>query len=130
MTSASAYARNVDLGPPISYQVLEKGTAVFSSDGARVGDVVHVLAVEDEDVFDGITIEERIGPREHRFVDAPEIEEIHEQGVVLKLTRDECERLPRPSPNPAIMREDPAAPRSIALVSKLRRAWDYLSGNY
>jgi hypothetical protein len=30
----------------------------------------------------------------------------------------------------AIMRDDPAAPRSIALVSKLRRAWDYLSGNY
>ena len=103
---------------------------MLSSDGVHVGDVVHVLAVEDEDVFDGITIEERIGPGGHRFVDAPEVAEIHEQGVVLKLTREECERLPRPSPNPATMRDDPAAPSSIALVSKLRRAWDYLSGNY
>jgi hypothetical protein len=118
----------VDLGAPISYGVLQKGTPVLSCDGAEVGTVGHVLAAEDEDVFDGIVIVEH--PGGHRFADADDIQEIHENGVVLKLTADEAGRLPTPSENPAVMRDDPADPRSSGLADKLRRAWAYLSGDY
>jgi uncharacterized protein YrrD len=120
----------MDLGRPISYQVLETGTAVLSSDGAEVGRVAHVLAVEDEDVFDGIVITEQAGHEGHRFADADDIEEIYERGVLLKLDRDACAKLPRPSENPAVMRDDPAATAAGGLAGKLRRAWDLISGNY
>jgi hypothetical protein len=120
----------VDLGLPISYEVLEPGTPVFSSDGEEIGKVAHVLAVEDEDVFDGIVISEHLGSGGHRFADADDIGEIHERGVLLKLDRAGAERLPEPTANPAVMRDDPAEGRSGALSRKLRRAWDYISGNY
>jgi catechol 2,3-dioxygenase-like lactoylglutathione lyase family enzyme len=125
--TSAGYARPVELGPPISYQVLEAGTKVFSSDGAEVGTVVHVLAVEAEDVFDGIVIAESGG---HRFADANDVAEIHEDGVLLTLDRDACAGLPEPSANPAVMLDDPAAPATGALSNKLKRAWDLLSGNY
>jgi uncharacterized protein YrrD len=120
----------MDLGPPISYQGLQEGTKVLSSDGEQVGTVAHVLAVEAEDVFDGIVIEHLGGGAGHRFADADDIQEIHEQGVLLKLDHAACAALPEPSANPAVMREDPADPASGELGSKLRRAWDRLSGNY
>jgi hypothetical protein len=126
----TGYARRVDAGPPISYEVLEKGTKVLSSDGVEVGSVVHVLADEAEDVFDGIIIDEREGPGGHRFADADAIAEIHANAVLLKLSSAECAQLPKPSPNPAVMHEDPGDPRSNPLADKLRRAWDLLSGNY
>lgn len=125
----------MDAGVPISYQVLREGTSVYSSDGVSVGSVVHVLAVEDEDVFDGIVIaalsrEHLPGGSEHRFVDASIIDSIHEQAVTLTLTAAACRDLPEPSANPAVMRGDPADGGSSDLGSKLRRAWDRLSGNY
>jgi uncharacterized protein YrrD len=120
----------VELGLPISYEVLEQGTPVYSADGQEIGKVGHVLAVEDEDVFDGIVISEHLGSQGHRFADADDIGEIFERGVVLKLDRAAAEQLPEPTANPAIMRDDPAAGPSGALSSKLRRAWDYISGNY
>ncbi|MGI9184814.1 MAG: PRC-barrel domain-containing protein [Solirubrobacteraceae bacterium] len=120
----------MELGRPIAYQVLTTGTVVLSSDGVEVGQVAHVLAVEDEDVFDGIVIAEPGSPEEHRFADADDVEEIYEQGVLLKLDQAGCAKLPRPSENPAVMRDDPAAPPSGGLAGKLRRAWDLISGNY
>jgi len=119
----------VDTGRPISYEVLEPGTAVLSSDGTEVGTVVHVLADEGQDVFDGIVIAEP-GESGHRFADADDIAEIYEAAVLLKLTAAACAQLPRPSANPAVMREDPADGPSHPLPDKLRRAWDLLSGNY
>jgi uncharacterized protein YrrD len=120
----------VDVGQPISYQVLEKGTPVYSADGEKIGAVGHVLAVEDEDVFDGIVISEHVGSAGHRFADADDIGQIGEHGVILKLDREQCRTLPEPSANPAVMRDDPAESRSEARRDKLRRAWDYVSGNY
>ncbi|MFL5864163.1 MAG: hypothetical protein ACJ780_25910 [Solirubrobacteraceae bacterium] len=120
----------MDVGQLVSYQVLEKGTPVYSSDGHKVGAVGHVLAAEDEDVFDGIVIAEHMGSAGHRFADADEIDRIGEQGVVLKLDRTACETLPEPTANPAVMRDDPAESRSEVRRAKLRRAWDYISGNY
>ncbi|MGH2874473.1 MAG: PRC-barrel domain-containing protein [Solirubrobacteraceae bacterium] len=119
----------MELGMPISYEVLKHGTPVLSSDGEQIGTVVHVLADEGEDVFDGIVIAEHLVSG-HRFADADEIESIHERGVVLKLDRDECEQLPRPSANPAVMRDDPAETGRSTLEGKLKRAWDVLSGGY
>jgi hypothetical protein len=136
------YARPaMDAGAPISYEVLEQGTPVYSSDGGLIGTVAHVLAVPEEDVFDGIVIDPRasgrdhhLGHREehdaHRFADADDVDTIHEHAVTLKLDAAACRELPRPSANPAVMRVDPADPGPTAMGSKLRRAWDIISGNY
>lgn len=131
--TAPLYARAVDdFGAPISYLVLTAGTPVFSADEHEIGTVVHVLADEREDVFDGIVIETR-GPGAHRFADAADVEAIHEHGVILKGDQRACEALPEPSANPAVMTDDPADSErgeSGELQDKLRRAWDRLSGNY
>jgi hypothetical protein len=120
----------MDLGDPISYEVLASGTKVFSSDEAEIGRVVHVLAAEDEDVFDGIVIDEQTGPGGRRFADADQIDAIYEHGVVLNIDRSAAKQLPEPSANPAVLGDDPADPANRALAGKLRRAWDYISGNY
>ncbi|HEY5430001.1 MAG TPA: PRC-barrel domain-containing protein [Solirubrobacteraceae bacterium] len=119
----------MDIGPPISYEVLASGTKVLSSDGKDVGTVVHVLADEGEDVFDGIVIAPS-GASGHRFADADDIAEIHEGAVLLKLSGDDSAQLPEPTANPVVMHEDPAEGPSRRLPDKLRRAWDLLSGNY
>lgn len=38
---------------PASYLTLEAGTEVVSADGRRIGTVRHVLADEENDIFDG-----------------------------------------------------------------------------
>jgi hypothetical protein len=118
-----------DSGNPISYQVLEAGTPVCSSDGEVLGKVAHVLSVPEEDVFDGIVIAMHDGPDGHRFADAEDISAIHERAVTLKLDIAACRDLPAPSANPAVMTDDPAD-SSSGLSNKLRRAWDLISGNY
>ena len=118
-----------DPGQPISYEVLEAGTPVYSSDGKLVGKVTHMLSVPEEDVFDGIVIEEREGLGGHRFADADDVAAIHERAVTLRLDAAACNALPTPSANPAVMTDDPADP-AHRLSGKLRRAWDIVSGNY
>lgn len=120
----------MDLGPPISYEVLEAGTPVYSSDEQPVGTVAHVLAVEDEDVFDGVVISEHMGSGGHRFADADDIAAIYEHGMVLKLDQAAAANLPEPTANPAVMREDPGEGAQGGLSRKLHRAWDLISGNY
>jgi uncharacterized protein YrrD len=120
----------MDLGQPVSYLVLNHGAPVYSSDGEEIGKVTHVLADEDEDIFDGIVIGEHIFGEEHRFADADDIQAIFEHGVVLKLDRAACEQLPKPTPNPAVMHDDPAESNSEFRHQKLVRAWDRISGKY
>jgi uncharacterized protein YrrD len=120
----------MDLGEPSSYGALSAGTPVYSSDGDQIGKVARVLAVESEDVFDGIVIGEHILGRDHRFADADEVDRIYDRGVVLKLDRAGCEQLPKPAANPAAMRVDPSEPPVGALRQKFRRVWDRISGNY
>jgi hypothetical protein len=119
---------NDDLGRPISYLALEEGTAVVGSDGEEVGQVAHVLADEEEDIFDGIVIAHGLG--RHTFADAEQVGAIHEHGVTLTMSAAEAEALPEPSENPAVLHDDPAEPDASPLEDKLRRAWDLLSGNY
>jgi hypothetical protein len=120
----------MDLGSPASYLVVADGTPVLSTDGREIGTVEHVLADADADVFDGVIVDARPGPGGHRFADAEQVEAIYERGVVLRLTAAEAERLPEPSENPVAMGADPDDVTPEGLDDKLRRAWDYLSGNY
>jgi hypothetical protein len=83
-----------DLGPQISYMVLGRGVPVFSSDGVHLGKVVRVDRDSGTDIFDGIVFEAKVGSS--RFVDAPEVGEIHERGVILKIDAREAEALPSP----------------------------------
>lgn len=83
-----------DLGSQISYLVLERGVPVFSSDGERLGKVVRVQRDIATHIFDGIVFGS--GPTGRRFVDAPEVGEIYERGVVLKIDAAEARELPSP----------------------------------
>src|SRR3954469_19509293 len=96
-----------DLGPPISYLPLAKGAPVYSSDGQRLGEVEHVLAEPDKDIFDGLVLDASALPGGHRFVDAPEVDEVYERGVVLKLDAEAAKGLHQPAPNPATMEATP-----------------------
>jgi len=120
----------MDLGDPGSYLSLPQGTDVVSSDGHKVGTVEHVLAVPEVDVFDGVIVDMRAGPGGHRFADASQVASIHERGVVLALDREAAERLPVPEENPAALDASPDDVTPDGLDDKLRRAWNYLSGNY
>lgn len=117
-----------DLGAPSSYLTLEEGAAIYSCDGKELGRVEHVLAAADEDIFDGLVIDRSVLPGGHRFVDAEQVEEIFERGVLLKLEAAAAESLPEPSPSPTSMRADPAEGGEGPVEEKLRRAWDVLSG--
>lgn len=122
-----------DLGPPVAYLALEEGVPVLSRDGQEIGTLRHVLAAEDKDIFEGLIVAMAGALAGHRFADAEQVESLYEGGVVLKLDAAECAELPEPSENPAVVRDvDPAYGATIdeRLAAKLRRAWDYLSGNY
>lgn len=84
-----------DLGAPLSYLVLGRGVPVYSSDGQRLGRVVRVLSAPEANMFDGIVFDTKTGPGGHRFVDAPEVDQIFERGVVLKIDAAEAESLPK-----------------------------------
>lgn len=85
-----------DLGEQISYMVLGRGVPVFAGDGVHLGKVVRVDRDSGTDIFDGIVFEATVGPGGRRFVDAPEVGEIRERGVILKIDAREAEALPRP----------------------------------
>jgi hypothetical protein len=120
----------MDLGEPVAYVVVEPGTDVYSADGQRIGTVQHILADEENDIFDGIVIDTELGAGGLRFADAPDVAELRERGVVLKLTATEAANLPKPEANPAVMEHHGDEDTESALRAKLRRAWDLISGNY
>ncbi len=117
-----------NLGNPSSYLALAEGTPVLSSDGRELGTVEHVLADPDADIFDGVVLDTSALPGGHRFVDAAQIEEIYERGVVLTLDGPAAENLPERSANPATVETGPEDTVPEDLGDKLRRAWDVLSG--
>jgi hypothetical protein len=119
-----------DLGNPSSYLALEPGTRVVSSDGKELGRVEHVLADPDADIFDGIVLDTSVLPGGHRFVDAPQVDEVYERGVVLTVDAAAAESLPEPSENPATVEAGPEDTVKDDLGDKLKRAWDRISGNY
>jgi len=121
----------VSHGAPTSYLVLGEGTEVFASDGGPVGTVKRVLAIPDDDIFDGLILETEEGDR---FVDAENVDEIYERGVVLKLDSDQAQQLPEPTKNPAAMSPDPddvaGDTPTDQIQYRIRQVWDRISGNY
>lgn len=115
-----------DLGAPTSYLAAVEGVPVYCSDGRRFGELEHVLADEEADIFDGLVIE----AEKHHFVDAPQVKGFFDNGVELNLSYEEAEQLPEPSENPAAMGADPADAAEGELTRKLRSAWDRISGRY
>ena len=85
-----------DYGSPTSYMALATGTPVYGSDDVEVGRVARVLAVHEKDIFDGIVIDTNRG---RRFVDAPEVQRIYEQGVILSIDSAAAASLPEPDAN-------------------------------
>jgi hypothetical protein len=121
----------MDHGRPISYLVLEDGTDVLASEGTRVGTVKRVLALPDDDIFDGLILDT---PEGDRFVDADNVGPLYERGVFLKLDAGQARYLPEPTPSPAMLEP---TPDDIAgdtpgdeLRHRIRQVWDRISGNY
>jgi len=118
-------------GDPIAYLALEEGTAVYTSDGEKVGSVEHVLADANVDIFDGLIVDTRSGPLGgFRFADAELVDALYERAVLLQVDRAGFDALPEPAENAAVMRADPDDTTPATAGDRLRRAWDYLSGRY
>jgi hypothetical protein len=83
----------MDEGRSISYLALSVGTAVLSSSGTQFGTVEHVLQVPELDVFDGIAVKTKHGPR---FVGRDQITDITTTLVRCAVTDEEAAALPAP----------------------------------
>jgi hypothetical protein len=116
-----------DLGERSSYLTVKAGVPVYSSDGTRLGKVVRVLREARADMFDGIVFDTTAGPGGHKFVDAPEVGEIYERGVILKIDAAEAASLPKPKANPGALSVGPGDMVKGG-GGGLRRLWDRLSG--
>jgi hypothetical protein len=121
----------VDEGLPESWQVLEPGTPVLASDGSKIGEVKKVLAVAEDDIFEGLLVDTEHG---ERFVQADLVGSIHERGVDLELDAAAAASLPQPEPAPAAVEvgaDDVTAPGGAYKRDLwFRRIWNRLSGNY
>jgi hypothetical protein len=107
----------IDEGNPIHYTAVQRGTPVYSSDGAEVGKVDAVLDNYREHILDGIVIETADG--DLRFADGPEVQRTGERAVTLAITADEAAQLPPPERGPGIFR-----PRRGGKLSRLLgRGW-------
>jgi hypothetical protein len=83
----------MDDGSPVSYEGLEIGTSVVTSEENQFGTVEHVLQIPSLDLFDGIVVKTKHGPR---FVDRDQITEITTTVVRCALTDEEAESLAPP----------------------------------
>jgi hypothetical protein len=79
-----------DHGDPISYQALQRGTKIVSSDGRELGTVERVIDNPKEHIFDGIVM--RAGDRV-LWVDAPEVARIEELRVTLTIDEQAAREL-------------------------------------
>jgi hypothetical protein len=116
-----------NLGERSSYLTVAKGVPVYSSDGQNLGRVVRVLSAPNLDMFDGIVFDTTAGPGGHRFVDAPEVGELYERGIVLKIDAAAAAALPKPGANPGSLAVNPGE-LGGGKRGGLGRLWDRLSG--
>ena len=95
----------MDEGLPVAYPVLEKGVPVLGADGEQVGTVHHVVAAPEQDIFHGLVITASGGER--RFVEAADVESLHEHGVDLRIDLAAMSALPVPGGGAPVYGEDP-----------------------
>jgi hypothetical protein len=118
-----------DLGSKVSYLVARRGIPVYSSDEVKLGTVVEVLDAPEADLFDGIIFDTTANrPGGHKFVDAPEVEGIYENGVMLTIDAAEAAKLAKPGKNPGSIEISPDDVAGEPGPSFWRRAWNLLSG--
>ena len=108
-------------GSRIAFEALERGTPVQTSDGDEIGTVKKVMIVHEKHLFDGIVVRTATGDR---FVDAPEVDEIFERLVTLKIDSAAAAELPEPGANPAALKVNPDDFRP----SGIRRLLNRLTG--
>jgi hypothetical protein len=106
-----------DAGLPIAYQALATGTPVHAQDGGQVGTVKQVLAVEEEDVFDGLVIDTESGSR---FIDADQVAHIAERRVDIRLTSAEVTAQPEHEEGTSVYRPEQPMGRGRDLWRRLR----------
>lgn len=81
---------------PIAWMALEKGAAVYSSDGEQIGKVTEVVADEARDIFSGVSFKSGLLGDE-KFIPAQEVAEITTDGVRLSLSsKDAADLAPPP----------------------------------
>ena len=117
-----------EFGEPISWKVLEPKTPVYAQGGEAVGVVRRVMALEEEDIFDGLVIHTHDG---ERFVAAENVSAIREHAVALSLDSGGVSALERPQPGPAAMEVDDetlTAAHLTSLRSLAGDAWNRLNG--
>ena len=107
-----------DLGDLVAYTAIADGTPVYDPWGRRIGVVEHVMEVEG--IFEGVIVHTHPLPGRHLYADAGQVAEIHERGVVLSVTEQEL-HVPR-------QRSRRGRAGEVALEARLRRAWDWLTG--
>lgn len=118
-----------DLGSKVSYLVARRGIPVYSSDEVKLGTVVEVRDAPEADIFDGIIFDTTHNrPGGHRFVDAPEVEGIYENGVILTIDAATAANLPVPGKNPGSITISPDDVAGEPGPSFWQKAWDRLSG--
>ncbi len=121
----------MEAGNPISYEVLETGTPVLDSSGGQFATVKEILAVEEEDIFEGLIVHT---PHGDRFLHADSIDSIHEHAVSCRLDAAAAAALPEPEPAPGEIELTPddiserEGPYKRGMFFK--RIWNRLSGNY
>lgn len=85
---------SVDEGHAIHYSAVERGTAVYSSDGVEIGRVAQVVDNYREHILDGFVIETKDG--NVVFADAPEVARTTERAVTLTIPAEAAAKLPPP----------------------------------
>jgi hypothetical protein len=68
--------------------------------------VHHVVAAPEQDIFHGLVITTSAGER--RFVEAGDVESLHEHGVDLRIDSSAAQSLPEPGGGAPVYDEDPA----------------------
>ena len=111
-----------DLGPPVGYLGLRKGTPVYDRSGERIGVVEHVLADEPMDIFLGLVVHTHPLPGRHLYADADQIAQLRERGVVLAVGREQLH-----DPTESRPSAGDGEPADGTLQARLRRAWERLT---
>ena len=97
--------RGVDEGLPISYEVLDRGVPVLTSDGQPVGTVASVIGAPEQDIFHGLLVDmPGIGVR---FVPAEAVATLHEHGVDLRIDGTAAAALHGPEHDAPVYTESP-----------------------